>query len=600
MSEQPIQLVPNVQKKKKAKYVRKILILISLLTFCGIIFSVIFILKIDLLIFSLSFSGKVTDESGTGLNQVTLVLNDLEIQTNESGLFVFSGLEEGTYSLKIEKQGFAPINKNVDIYRNGFSYSIVQNFILKNTEIASLSGKFVVEDQNYKFRDDRIVINDQQSFQISEDGSFNLKNIGSGETKFEYRSKNFKDILQNLNLNAGINQIADVDLIPAGDIIQSVESYIREKAVSNISVTGAGVDKDSIEISNTEIIIKDLEIGQTYNIRVSAPGYETRDYSKSITQGENKLDNFQFVEAGTTVFLAEIDGSTDPLFYSSDFDGTDKKNLIPEEFEEKSYYLDSSKNKLFIQTEKDRIQSYSGGRTTTIYEYDLNNNVLKKITENTDRFAFIFPFYKAGKLINIYEESRNNIFILEIGDLSGNNRKEIERVENLRYEKVLLSANSQVLAAQYSNDTLVTINTSSNLKSTIHSGDSVELRAISDNGKRIIYSRNASSSNFTDLFMYDLETKEERPILVDEKGNNYQFLKNSDSSIIYFDSRRNQTDIYKFDIDLGRETKITNLTSFDKIVDLYQFGEYTYYVTNRGLYIIDILNPKTGKLVINW
>lgn len=65
-----------------------------------------------------TISGKVTDaSSGNPLPtaQVTLVPGSKTIQTSDDGTFSFSGLEEGQYTVSVQKDGYQANRKNVNV-----------------------------------------------------------------------------------------------------------------------------------------------------------------------------------------------------------------------------------------------------------------------------------------------------------------------------------------------------------------------------------------------------------------------------------------------------------------------------------------------------
>ena len=75
-----------------------------------------------------TISGKVTDvTSGEPINaaQVTLVPSSKTIQTTENGEFVFSGLEEGQYTVSVQKDGYQANRKNVTVVSGETTETIV-------------------------------------------------------------------------------------------------------------------------------------------------------------------------------------------------------------------------------------------------------------------------------------------------------------------------------------------------------------------------------------------------------------------------------------------------------------------------------------------
>lgn len=74
-----------------------------------------------------TISGKVTDfSSGEPLSAaiVTLIPNSSTIQTSSDGAFSFANLEEGQYTVSVQKDGFQANRKNVSVI-NGEETRIV-------------------------------------------------------------------------------------------------------------------------------------------------------------------------------------------------------------------------------------------------------------------------------------------------------------------------------------------------------------------------------------------------------------------------------------------------------------------------------------------
>ena len=65
-----------------------------------------------------AISGKVTDvSSGAPLPaaQVTLIPSSKTVQTTDDGTFSFTGLEEGQYTVSVQKDGYQANRKNVTV-----------------------------------------------------------------------------------------------------------------------------------------------------------------------------------------------------------------------------------------------------------------------------------------------------------------------------------------------------------------------------------------------------------------------------------------------------------------------------------------------------
>lgn len=75
-----------------------------------------------------TISGKVTDYStGEPLQAavVTLVQTSSTVQTDADGTFSFTGLEEGNYTVSVQKDGYMPDRKNEVTVISGETTSIV-------------------------------------------------------------------------------------------------------------------------------------------------------------------------------------------------------------------------------------------------------------------------------------------------------------------------------------------------------------------------------------------------------------------------------------------------------------------------------------------
>ncbi|MBE0573917.1 hypothetical protein IH575_03375, partial [Candidatus Dojkabacteria bacterium] len=77
----------------------------------------------------------------------------------------------------------------------------------------------------------------------------------------------------------------------------------------------------------------------------------------------------------------------------------------------------------------------------------------------------------------------------------------------------------------------------------------------------------------------------------------YQFVKGDNNKLIFFEERESNWNIYTFTLDRSQEERITSLTPDYEIKDIYQESNLLFYLTNRGLLVLDISKPKNFKLV---
>ncbi|MCA9381578.1 carboxypeptidase regulatory-like domain-containing protein [Candidatus Dojkabacteria bacterium] len=589
--------------KLRRKITLSAIFLISTAVICVLSSLLVYFTKADLAIFSYTLSGVVSDQSSNSIPDAEITLNgELVATADKQGYYKISGLSEGRYEFIVKKEGYVDRNVTVDINRTFFKYNFARNITLSNAANAGVKGRFIVEDTAYQFLDDRIIINNGSSYSIEKDGTFDLQKIPSGEINFHYSSMDYKDINENITLNPDDNTLADITLEPAGDIEETLKSYVLENDIENVVVTGEGVEQDNIEILDNQLKIKDLEPGRNYKIRVTAEGYEPREYDITIQQGINKLPNFRLVEEGQAVFNFKQD--KDYLFYKADFDGSDLTQLTNNEVDQKSFYFNSNEDALYIASEQDRASGFLGGRIPLIYLFDLNTNVYQKLTNNTEGLSILFPQYRSQKIVNITsDDRRSNKRIVEIRDFQGNITKPVETTFSTNYLNAELSSDSKYLATLVQNAdesiSLSYFNLETNKKTNILTNGNIKLHAISESGKRVVFSANRSSNNFTDLLLFDRDTNEIRTLIVDEQGGDYQFYAGSDDLILYWDTIQDQTDVFMYNIENNKTSQLTKLSALDKIEKIYQQGHYLFYITNRGLYIMDIQNPKSNKLVLN-
>lgn len=595
-------------EKFKNIYIRRaiiaIIVLFSLFVLC---FGSLFILTVtntDVAIFKITLSGKVSDVlTKNGIENAEIYINDeLKGKTNTSGQYSISGLNLGSVDLKIKTTDYQELNQEVPINRLFLNYNTKRDFELTPKEKAIIDGKVSVEDASYKFIDDRVYI-DEQEFRIKTDGTFRIEGITVGNKTFKFKSLNYKDLSNSIEVKPGINKLPDISLTPSGDIDGSLISYITQTVVTDIRFNVENVQEEQIEIDEAKFKLRDLEVGREYSIQAVARNYLTRDYKITIKQGINQLFDFRLVEAGTSVNLKLETQSNNLQFYSSDFDGLNLKKLtsFPRNTDIGTYFFNNLENKVYFQSEKDKIRTSSGsGNVSLVYELDLNNLKETRITQNTSKIERVIPNYRAKRMTNI-ERVRNGNgyqYVISVMDLNGENRTDIKTFSD-EINNAVLSDDGKYLFLKTTsgNNSILRRFEVSNKQEEIITQGALTLLDVTWNGQKVLFSKTNTQTNFQDLTQYTFNNKESRVIKANHDGSDYQFFLESENEFVYIAKRANNTNIYKYNINDNSEIKLTEMNQVDVITDIFQQSEYLFYSTSNSLYVLDPENAFSYKKV---
>lgn len=597
----------NLQHSKSKRFVVIGITTISILFGIFIAMLFLFLTSIDLAFFKITLYGTVVDaESQLAIPNASIsLLSGEQTTTNEDGIFTIGNLVPGKTEIEVSAEGFSAINEEISITRSFLNYSVNQKFELVSATRANITGKLVGFSRGYSFIDDTLQIGDE-TISINSDGSFRFQGELVGDVKLLFTSPNFKDIDRNITLRAGTNTIPDINLEPAGDIVDSLKSYITEEIVTDVTFQVEGVPQQNIKIDTEAGIFEiiDLVIDREYKLRVIANGFETRDYTITIKQGLNELFGFELVESGSTAFgMIPANENSFQIFYS-DFDGKDLTqqtnllNLNPSAID----YVPGN-NFILYASEFERIRSNLGNYIRLIYSINPSTGIRQNVTTNTKDLGIVVPNFRAAKALNISRSALDfNTTNIEVMDLSGNNRKQLYSLAN--NDTVLngiINDQGSIAAVTVSNagqTKLIRIDINTGNTEIIAEQRNVELYSISPDGNRILFGSTNTSTTFLDLLMHDKQRSETRIIMTNSNGNNYQFKNNSNSEFFYWSTRAALTNIFAYNIETGTEQQISRLGSDVQIRRIYQQGAFLFYVTNNGLYVINPENPKNYKLVI--
>ncbi len=570
-----------------------IFILVVLFTFSGL----------DTTIFKITLSGKITDITNSApIENAQILIGDNVVGTSKAdGSYAVSGLEPGKINITVKADGFDELKEEIVITKGWMDYNTRKDFALTSSGFATLNGKFVSNIGNHNFRDDKLIINDKE-YNINTDGSFTAQKVKTGDAKFKFESASFKDINQIINIASGTNTIEDIVLKPAGDIIGDLKSWVREDLVlsTKFAIENVTTNQINIKVDGNYSII-DLDEGKTYKIRVTANGYLTRDYEIQIKQGVNQLFEFKLVEEGTAVFINFGNSNSNPNFFRSDFDG---KNLVQlttlSNFKPILQYYDSSEKKLYFTSTKDNVRGYFSGSANIVYSINLAAKTMTTVTTNKDNLGLITANFIAKKMVSQIKEfiSGSTINKIEYMDLTGDGRVEIKKNPE-EFSSIDISDNGKfVTYLQKGADAGLYRYSVENAESKLISqAKNISVFDISEDGSKVIFGRLNEATTLRDLVVYDVNTNEARVIKENFDGRSYQFIKGDSNKIIYAATRDSKDNIYIFTINQNKDDKITNLSGDIQVKFVYQESGFSFYVTNKGLYILDPNKPQSHKLV---
>jgi hypothetical protein len=582
----------NLKKLFRFTVVFFVIIIILILTY-----TVSYFLNLDSRIFKLSFQGKVTNENNLPIKSAVIKFDGRETVTDENGEFKFSDVEEGEVTVEVEAEGYVREEHAVSFQKSFMGYSYAQNFQLESAVVAEISGNFLA-DENHKFSDDKLFINDKE-VEINTKGEFSTS-VETGSRVFLFESDKYKDIQQNIEILPGKNFLDDIELIGAGDVIMENKDYVTKQKVTGIKIIATEIETDQINIGDSEIRIKDLELNKEYSIRVTAPNHQERDYKFSLTKkGATTLFDFKLVPEGRISYLTEPEDSRDEFLFESDLDGFNTKQITnTENFVEINNLIYTNDSELyFVSDEIQRINSTMGGRAELLFKFN-DDGSNSSLISNTANLGDLYFYPEQKKILNFTNtgSSRSPKFQLELMNLEGTSRNLLIELTNTQVVGLLMSDDgSQIYTKEINGDDqflLRNIDVSTKQSTILLENQKIlNLHSVSSDGNKVVYSALDSSDNFTDLIMRDISRAEKRTLIVNDLGKYYQFVKGSNNDIVFVENSKNRDTFFKYSIEQNRRIELFKLNLNDSVNKLVQ--------KNKGLYLFDVINPFGYVTVVN-
>ncbi len=589
------------------KTIKRVLIgiVVPLLVVTGV-YAFAMITSLDTAIFKVTLSGIVMDHENNFVSDANITLsNGSSTTTNENGVFFISDLVPETVTVTIKADGYEEFVTEYTISRGFLNYKAFVTFKVQSASASSLSGKFIPTNISHTFVDDKIIINETE-YPISTDGSFNISDLESGTIIFQYLSVDYEDFERSISLEAGNNSIEDITLVSAGDIIGEAISWIREDLLLDLTITVEGVNESMISIDGSgDFRVKDLEVGKEYTLRTQLEGYSTRDYQITIEQGENEIFDFKVVEEGRLPFLRKVDGKLQVI--SSKLDGYDEKQHTTES-NTRPYAEYIEDNLIYFLSGRDRHTTRYGGLSVLPYVANAEEGEMQRIFDveayNVNELGRVIPNFTAKLLANVTKGEESRSRKLELMNLEATEVTQVEYItaEDGVFNDIVISDDGNIIY-YYMQDSAEEINGLWRWNRVLGTSEKIMdkpnlmIYTVTTDGNKVLYSATNDRTGLTDLSLYTYDIKQDAVLREAAKGSQYHFLKNSDNLVVFHELKEGGNNVYLLNINENSETKLTNFGNLEGVDAVYQQSGYVIYQTNLGMYILDPLDPHSGKLV---
>ena len=584
-TEKPSESAKQSTRSPLSKATRSVTSIAGCFVFFIVLIGILLLTGLDTMFIKLSLTGTVLDQSQQPIAAASVKMAGQALITDENGQFSISDLSSAEYQIIITADGFKQIDQTIALSRNFFEYGTQRTFTMEAASKSSFSGRFIApDDPDYKFISDSLTAGNE-AIPIATDGTFTAF-INDEAGVLTFKSVNYKDIDF---LNDG--HLGDITLEPTGDVSGELNSFLTDELVLDADLILEGVDSSQLEIGdNGNFRYKDLTIGQTYTLRSSAPGYHTRDYQVTISQGDNHLENFSMIESGRSIFIRHADGE-DHVFVS-DYDGTSARQITLDDYDPKLVHL-------FNQQSTIGFVGSSTARGEDLYTSDATVPNVVNSTSGVDFRILqdLSPNFVAGKFSILYTPDNTNTNRLEIRNTNGEGIVNVIETTG-RVIDPTISDNGDFLAYEIENDEenngFYRFNIKTSDRQQINGDDVVTIYDISYSGSKVLYTAFNADLNTVNLKVANISTGENITLITGTEGHKFQFVDGSDSDIIFLDERNDLSNIYSMDVNSKQEQAVTR---FGGITKIDQQGSKIYYYKNNQLYIIDLRLPIEGLLV---
>lgn len=530
-----------------------------------------------------SVSGQVVDENGKPVESAQLKIEDKEANTNKDGLFSFASVPLSSPKITITSPQHFYFEQKLEL-RNRPNEG--QRFTLKTLDYSSVSGK--LEGKDLVLGKTKVKLN-KTEVPLNSDFSFKLEKSVVGQASLSIISDDHKDILKQVNLLPGINDLGTFKM-ELGDLSSfRVSSWANSASLKNTEVAIGNITLRTDELGNFSFRMKK---GEKYSALIKNPGFVSKSFDLN-----DDTKQLELVPEGKIVYTSDRNGKN--AIYISNFDGSEEAKI----YETSELIRETVKygNEIFfIQVSKDDFGR--GQDIEQAYKVKLDGTGFTKIT-NINPFSsteesrtFETISLNSRKIITNFNEDKrgvSNQTKVNISNLDGSNKQAIrdrlftfpdaEEVRDITVSPRGDKISYVITKLLYRNDgwgydqkqtRILSVNTDGSnakevfvydLKENEYSYDGGTIIKYSPDSKYLLYRFNKK------LFIYNFENNQNKLVTettayLIENGAQFDLANNR---FYFLDLRDNKYSLFYYDLNLsevfriaGTETGVNEITKF--------------------------------------
>jgi hypothetical protein len=362
-----------------------------------------------------SVSGQVVDENGKPVESAQLKIEDKDANTNKDGLFSFASVPLSSPKITITSQQHFYFEQKLEL-RNRPNEG--QRFTLKTLDYSSVSGK--LEGKDLVLGKTKVKIN-KTEVPLNSDFSFKLEKSVVGQASLSITSDDHKDVLKQVNLLPGINDLGTFKM-ELGDLSSfRVSSWANSASLKNAEVVIGNITLKTDDLGNFSFRMKK---GEKYSALIKNPGFVSKSFDLN-----DDTKQLELVPEGKIVYTSDRNGKN--AIYISNFDGSEEAKI----YETSELIRDAMiyENQIyFFQVSEDA--PWRGQDTQQAYKINLDGSKNTKLSNinpfeyspELQTFQTISLNYK--KIITYSIENKQNVSNqtkVSISNIDGSNKQQI-------------------------------------------------------------------------------------------------------------------------------------------------------------------------------
>ncbi len=564
--------------------------------------------------FSAKLSGQVVDENSKPVSNAALKVESVEAKTDINGTFSFDSVPVSSQKIIINSPKHFYFEDKLDL-QTGDNAGL--RFQIKTLDYASVTGK--LSGENLQSGSIKVFL-DSTEIPLNSDYTFNLDRAKLGSVSFKVTSSAHKDVLNQLNLEPGKNNLGEIKLELGNETTFRVSSWANSASLAGaiVKITSTlptSTTAKTVSPGNTQTAQNQaskptelksdsqgnfsfrLKQGEKYQAEASMSGFITKTFD--LTEDNNQLE---LVPEGKIVYTSSREGQE--AIYISNYDGTDEKKVYSSKGQLSDVKLSGST--IYFVSNEDNIKNSSGyGAIPQIYKVNVDGGGFTKLSNlkgyqsNVDGFNIQDEYNLKSQKI-IYTSTTHNFSSpnqsskLWISNLDGSNVKLIRDrnftgsfTENVRGWAI--SPNADKIAYLVYKETpgggsvqqtrLITVNTDGSNAKDIYTrnndngaqyyGNYLTLFGYNNDGSVLVY-QTSDDSNQSTLYGYNFKTGESKKLAF--LGQTYidTFSFDSVTSRFYFTSFRDaKNSLFYVDLLSGEYNKVIDTGNSSRYGALY-------------------------------